>query len=110
MSARLVRDRIGELSWKFEDAKQGLRPTVDREEHLRLIRQKLLEEVAEFLAATSEQESFEEAADIFQVIIDMIGINMPNWGGTELLAAVDDIRLKKLTERGGFSQGTVWEI
>lgn len=110
MSARLVRDRIGEVPWKFHEAKQGLRPVTGHREHLKLIRQKLLEEVSEFLAAVGEHELLEEAADILQVITDMVRLDMPGWNEYKLLAVINDIRLKKLDERGGFSQGTVWEI
>ena len=106
MGARLVRDNVGSEPWRFEEAKQGLRDVEGKGEHLSLLQAKLLEEVGELLTATTKEEHVEEAADVLQVVLDLIALR----GHGAILGA--DIILKaheKRRRRGGFDIGTVWE-
>lgn len=109
MGAKLVRDRIGELSWRYEQAKAGLRPVRDRAEHLRLLRMKLLEEVGELVSAETENEQLDEIVDVFEVLLAWLQVAPAEpWVGEHLawlIAAADE----KHAERGGFEVGTAWE-
>lgn len=107
MGARLVRDRIGELEhWSIPEAKAGLRPVADREEHRRLLVQKLLEEVGEFIVTETYQNAIEEAADVLEVLCSFLEVYHGN--GNPLRRVIDRLQAK-YAERGGFEIGTAWE-
>jgi predicted house-cleaning noncanonical NTP pyrophosphatase (MazG superfamily) len=113
MGARLVRDHIGNVRWKVEEAKTLLRPVAHYQEHLSLLRSKLLEEVGEFLAAGTQGARINEAADVLQVLIDFIRMNEPD---PDDMSTSGEIRLViihaqsvKGEELGGFTHGVVWE-
>lgn len=116
MGARLVRDRIGDVPWKVEEAKVGLRRVTSQKEHFALLRSKLLEEIGEFLIADNEDDTITEAADVLQVMIDMIrlrGFSGDDEAGVakiNLDAVITVRRLAKAKALGGFEYGTVWEV
>jgi len=92
---KLVRDLIPEII-----KKSGKEPNVyiaEDKEYWLLLKQKLSEEVQEFL----ESESIEEMADILEVM-DAI-CSYKNLSKTELEA----VKRKKFDERGGFCQKRV---
>lgn len=103
MGARLVRDYMAQVPWKCEELKRCLRPVHDATEHETLLRMKLGEEVAEFLAARSREEMIEEMADIFEVLDTFM--NRHQIYGSE----VDARQAEKYQERGGFLTGMVLE-
>lgn len=121
MGARLVRDRIGDIPWKYgDDSKQGLRWVRGLNELNQLSLQKLLEECGEFLAAVANQEltegtdasdSIEEAADILEVLIARIRVIFatPYPSRKEILNQIIVALDEKHEERGGFEKGVVWE-
>ena len=92
---KLVRDKIPERlngkGIKFESH------IVDGEEYSKKLIEKLREEVEEFAKAGSE----EELADIFEVIYSII----KNKGF--LIEDIENIRAKKLVDRGEFDKGIV---
>lgn len=107
MGKKLARDRIFDVPWRDEETKEGIRrytrPVADAEEHGKLLRQKLLEEVGELVVADSPDEFLDEAADVFEVLralVMLAGFDMNHF-----YEVADD----KRDARGGFSQGLVWE-
>lgn len=105
MGARLVRDRVGDVDWRFPEAKAGLRPVRDGEEHSWLLLQKLLEEVGEFSVATTPEEIVAEGADVLEVILtwlELAGVAAPH-------TALTDAANAKREAVGGFTSGVVWE-
>lgn len=103
MGAKLVRDRVAESPWKWEETKQGLRPVRSPGEHDRLLDQKLLEEVGEFMISYSGLEILNEAADVIEVILTIV----ERTGFTR--ESVERRRQELIQERGGFTEGLVWE-
>ncbi|MGW0948198.1 nucleoside triphosphate pyrophosphohydrolase [Streptomyces sp. NPDC002623] len=96
---KLVRDRIPEII-----RSSGAEPVVHTAgplEYRRRLRDKLGEEVAEFLAA-DEAEAPEELADVLEVVRALaaeLGIG---------LAQLEKIREEKARERGGFAERVIW--
>lgn len=94
---KLVRDKIPEILER--KGIKSVTKTVEGKEYLERLVAKLCEEVEEF--ATDNNE--EELADIFEVLNAIIyekGFNHE---------AIEVIRLKKLSERGGFKNKIVLE-
>lgn len=87
----------------YEEAKVGLRRTINSAEHHRLLRKKLLEEVSELFEAldADEGEEYDEFADVQEVLRTLAGLNGLDWD------QVEETRRQKHLERGGFSLGTV---
>lgn len=88
---KLVRDKIPQLI-----RQQGDMPTVavlDDARYLQALRAKLCEEVAEYFEAFS----VEELADIVEVVYALVRCHGLS------LAAFEELRLKKLAQRGGFA-------
>lgn len=104
MGARLVRDRIGDLPWRYGDAKAALRPVRDMDEHIDLLHRKLLEEAGELMYATSREEMAGEAADLIEAITALCTLR-----GVDI-EQVERVRLAKYSQRGGFDRGTVWDL
>jgi predicted house-cleaning noncanonical NTP pyrophosphatase (MazG superfamily) len=99
MGVQLARDLVHTVPWKDEDAKKHLGQARDAAHHDRLLRAKLLEEVAEFLEETEGPGQMDEAVDILEVlltILDRSGMD-PDY--------LDLARRKKKHERGGFALG-----
>lgn len=94
---KLVRDRIIEIiEAKGEIAKWHV---ADDAEYRLKLREKLLEEVEEFLAA----ESVEEMADVFEVIDALL--TLKGWTREDILKIQQEKRLK----RGGFDGRIILE-
>lgn len=64
---KLVRDNIPEII-AIKGGKAEYRYIHDNDEYVKLLRQKLVEEVDEFLNAKTVEEEIEELADIFTVV------------------------------------------
>lgn len=107
MGVKLVRDRMGEIPWGDENAKKYLRPVKNKDEHIRLLYQKLLEELGELLACDEPTDAVEEIADIQEVLEALTDILekdpdvSPGWA--------HDAKVRKYAERGGFDKGLVWD-
>jgi predicted house-cleaning noncanonical NTP pyrophosphatase (MazG superfamily) len=96
---KLVRDRIPEIVANREPAQQFR--VADPSEMPGLLRAKLLEEVAEFSAATDGPAMIEELADVLEVIRAL-----GHLCGSDL-NALEAVRARKAAERGGFDAGIV---
>jgi len=93
---KLVRDCIPEII--EEDGNWCLTRTVlNAEEHIRMLRDKMSEEVQEFI----ENPCYEEAADMLEVVKAFCYLNNLEWDSV-LGAAVD-----KEERRGGFYNGII---
>ena len=98
---KLVRDRIPEII--EADGKTCVCETLSDEEYIRLLDQKLNEELAEY----QESKSLEELADLLEVMQAIVRAR--GWTLDEL----EQVRADKAAERGGFTKKIllkeVWE-
>ena len=98
---KLVRDRIPEII--EADGKTCVCETLSDEEYIRLLDQKLNEELAEY----QESKSLEELADLLEVMQAVVRAR--GWTLDEL----EQMRADKSSERGGFTKKIllkeVWE-
>ena len=98
---KLVRDRIPEII--EADGKTCVCETLSDEEYIRLLDQKLNEELAEY----QESKSLEELADLLEVMQAVVRAR--GWTLDEL----EQVRADKSSERGGFTKKIllkeVWE-
>ncbi len=92
---KLVRDKIPQII--VASGKVPVTKTVDTEEFQELLKEKLLEEVEEFL----ETEETDELADIFEVMLSIAKSRGISWAEIEMQAE------KKRKERGGFEEKIV---
>ncbi|WP_277674340.1 nucleoside triphosphate pyrophosphohydrolase [Piscibacillus halophilus] len=91
---KLVRDKIPEII-----AKQGLNydtRILNDQEYEKELKNKLTEEVNEYLESEDNNSSLEELADVLEIIHSLSQIH----GGS--IDKVEDIRKQKAIERGGF--------
>ncbi|MGA5324446.1 nucleoside triphosphate pyrophosphohydrolase [Streptomyces seoulensis] len=96
---KLVRDRIPQIIRK--DGAEPVTYTADREEYRSRLRDKLGEEVAEFLEA-DEESAPEELADVLEVVRALaadLGIDADQ---------LEKTREAKACARGGFADRIVW--
>ena len=94
---KLVRDRIPEIiKAKGKKCKTYI---ADNQEYAEKLKQKLLEEVNEYL----ESGEKEELADVLEVMFALCGIEGISW------EELEEIRKNKFNERGGFSQRIILE-
>lgn len=94
---KLVRDLIPQVM-EAEGKTYSIRE-LEQGEHLEEIKVKMQEEAIEFLEAVSPKEAIEELADILELIhtaIQMYGVSYEQ---------LEQIRIQKKTQRGGFSKG-----
>ena len=98
---KLVRDRIPEII--ESDGKTCVCETLSDEEYIRLLDEKLNEELAEY----HEGKSLEELADLLEVMQAVVRAR--GWTLDEL----EQVRADKAAERGGFTKKIllkeVWE-
>lgn len=96
---KLVRDRIP-LVLETMGLRCSTSTLTSSEERISALKTKLVEEAQETLDA-GDDHLIEELADVLQVIHDLareLGIDQ---------STIEQTRAHKLTERGGFTQGTV---
>jgi predicted house-cleaning noncanonical NTP pyrophosphatase (MazG superfamily) len=94
---KLVRDKIPQII-----RAKGLEPVVyiaDPDEYATRLRDKLTEEVGEFLASDSDPE---ELADVLEVVYALAALT-----GTDL-QQLEKLRAAKADERGGFADRIIW--
>jgi len=94
---KLVRDKIPQI---IRD--KGLEPVVyvaDGDEYAARLRDKLTEEVNEFLASDSDTE---ELADVLEVVYALAALT-----GTDP-QQLEKLRAAKADERGGFADRVIW--
>lgn len=89
---KLVRDRIPEII--EEDGKTCIYEVMSDEDYLRLLDQKLNEELAEY----QESKSLEELADLLEVMQAVVKAR--GWTLDEL----EQVRADKAAKRGGFEK------
>ncbi len=98
---KLVRDNIPDII-----KKDGLMPSIrklDPGEYILEVGKKFGEEGNEYAEAETKQERLEELSDLLQLIYDAAEHDKST------ISEVEQIRAKKLNERGGFSQGIFLE-
>ena len=89
---KLVRDLIPQIIEESGD--EAIIKQLDHANYLEALKNKLVEEVEEYI----ESEDIEELADILEVIHALLDCHASNF------EEVENIRRKKLSERGGFSE------
>lgn len=92
---KLVRDKVGELL--AGGGKVSYEPLDDRELHVKLLREKLIEEALEY----HKKPSVGEAADVLQALFDLVDLDL-----RASRADLEEARVDKYNERGGFLEGT----
>ncbi len=93
---KLTRDKIPEIM-RSENLEGPLR-VMDEDEYLKRLQDKLLEEANEVISAKTSDEYVEELADVLEVIhalANQLGLSYQQ---------VEEKRLQKKHERGGFSK------
>ncbi|WP_265295422.1 nucleoside triphosphate pyrophosphohydrolase, partial [Streptomyces sp. SHP 1-2] len=96
---KLVRDRIPEII--AADGREPITYVASPGEYHRRLREKLTEEVAEFLSA-DDAVALGELADVLEVVHALamsLGIDS---------VALEELRQAKKRERGGFTRRIVW--
>lgn len=98
---KLVRDNIPEIIKK--EGKKCKYHIANSEEHIKLLKDKLQEEVNELLKAKTREEVLEEVADVIEVIEEIA--HQKNWTSNDVCIK----RLNKYFKKGGFNKFIVLE-
>lgn len=94
---KLVRDKIPEI---IEKNGQGCKYRIlDDKEYIEMLEKKLFEELSEYL----EDKSKGELADLMEVILSVMAARGYSY------SEIEDIRLQKREERGGFDKKIMLE-
>lgn len=93
---KLVRDRIPEII--KQSGKTAITKVLNKEEYLAELRKKSEEELQEYLKAKTDEEALEELADLLEIIHSLAKAHGAN------MDQVEQIRLKKAKDRGGFEE------
>ncbi len=99
MVEKLVRDKIPDII-RARNEEPEVR-VASKKEHDKLLKEKLLEEVWEFLGAKGDKEAKEELADVLEVVDGIIKER-----GYER-SDIEKIKQNKKKERGGFEKRLV---
>jgi predicted house-cleaning noncanonical NTP pyrophosphatase (MazG superfamily) len=91
---KLVRDKIPEVITR--NGKAFETRILSNDEYKQELQKKLQEELEEYLSAPDDQNSIEELADILELIHAITAIHGSS------MDQLEQVRLKKLTDRGGF--------
>lgn len=97
MAGKLVRDRIPEII--RANGEEPITYRAEPDEYRRRLRDKLVEEVDEFL---TDGDPLEELADVLEVVYALAA----DLGADE--ARLDQIRDQKAAKRGRFAEQIVW--
>jgi predicted house-cleaning noncanonical NTP pyrophosphatase (MazG superfamily) len=94
---KLVRDKIPQII-----RSAGLEPviyTADSDEYDSRLRDKLREEVEEFIASDSDPEELADVLEVVYALAERAGIDRQQ---------LEELRMAKAEERGGFADRIVW--
>lgn len=91
---KLVRDKIP--GFIKATGKSFRTRKLSDQEYIIELRKKLLEEIAEYKDAGTNEQALEELADIMEVIKSLVELHGTN------IDEIEKIRKKKFVERGGF--------
>jgi predicted house-cleaning noncanonical NTP pyrophosphatase (MazG superfamily) len=94
---KLVRDRIPEII-----RAEGLDPviyTADAEEYGTRLRDKLREEVAEFIASDNDPEELADILEVLYALAEQMGTSRQQ---------LEELRAAKAEKRGGFAERIIW--
>ncbi|MDR2526795.1 MAG: nucleoside triphosphate pyrophosphohydrolase [Rickettsiales bacterium] len=94
---KLIRDKIPEIMI-LQNKKPIIEICKNNNEFYEYLKQKLNEEVGEFINTDKKQEQIEGMADIFEVINNICEFNKIS------KSEIENIRIKKFKERGGFEK------
>ncbi|MBM7632451.1 MazG-like family protein [Geomicrobium sediminis] len=98
---KLVRDRIPEII--KEQGKSCSTRILSLEDFKNKLREKLQEEVKEYLDTTSKDQAVEELSDVLEVVYSLAKMH----GVT--FSDIEKARIKKGEERGGFTERVLLE-
>jgi predicted house-cleaning noncanonical NTP pyrophosphatase (MazG superfamily) len=93
---KLVRDRIPQILESY--GVEVFQRILDNNEYIECLKNKLIEEAHEVLAAAKPEDMKEELADVFEVLIALGAVFDIS------LAEIEEARVRKKMERGGFNQ------
>jgi predicted house-cleaning noncanonical NTP pyrophosphatase (MazG superfamily) len=107
LTEKLIRARMydADFEWRDPEAKKRARIVADVDEHLRLLYDKLDEEVAELRNAKNPEHVLEELGDVAEVLRGIARVQL-NMSGAD----IERQREHKYIERGGFVPGRVWQV
>lgn len=91
---KLVRDKIPEIIEK--NGKTCTIMELDMETYIKELKNKFVEELHEYLEATSDDEAIEELSDVLEIIHSLSKIHGKS------IEDVEKMRKKKFKDRGGF--------
>ncbi|MEW4219987.1 nucleoside triphosphate pyrophosphohydrolase [Rossellomorea marisflavi] len=93
---KLVRDKIPEI---IEAKGKEVSTTIlSNEEYIKELKTKCLEEVEEYMRATTNEEAKEELADVLEVLNSIAKTHGSS------MEEIESIRRRKKQERGGFQE------
>lgn len=96
---KLVRDRIPEIIRENGEMPVA-RNLTDEHEFIQELKRKLLEEVSEFLDSDNSAEELADIMEVLNALLYALGLNRQT---------IEDLRLQKQKEKGGFRDRTFLE-
>ncbi|WP_079526171.1 nucleoside triphosphate pyrophosphohydrolase [Halobacillus hunanensis] len=93
---KLVRDRIPEITEK--DRKEFETKILDDKEYIDSLKEKLQEELNEYLIAENDEEALKEMADLLELMHALANVH------GESMDKVEEIRKDKAEKRGAFKE------
>ncbi|MCM3409562.1 nucleoside triphosphate pyrophosphohydrolase [Metabacillus litoralis] len=93
---KLVRDKIPEI---IENTGKQFRTKILNEaEYIKELRNKLSEEITEYLEADTDEHALEELSDVLEIIHSLASVHGSNF------EKIEDILNEKYIKRGGFQE------